>query len=109
MRRRGFSLVELLVVIAIIATLVGLVLPAVLPALLTHLAAHVGHIVLGHAGLAFLGLGADSGAPDWGAMLFEHRAHLFEDPALVALPCAALLLLAGGMNLLIEPRSIPRR
>jgi hypothetical protein len=42
-------------------------------------------------------------------MLFEHRAHLFEDPALVALPCAALLLLAGGMNLLIEPRSIPRR
>lgn len=85
------------------------VLPAVLPALLTHLAAHVGHIVLGHAGLAFLGLGADSGAPDWGAMLFEHRAHLFEDPALVALPCAALLLLAGGMNLLIEPRSIPRR
>lgn len=80
------------------------VLPAVLPALLTYLASHIGHIALSYSALAFLGLGADSGAPDWGAMLFEYRTHLFEAPSLVVLPCAALMLLTSGMHLLIEPR-----
>ncbi|MFM1856831.1 MAG: hypothetical protein RLZ83_2140 [Pseudomonadota bacterium] len=84
------------------------VLPAVLPALLTHLASHIGHIVLSYSAIAFLGLGADSGAPDWGAMLFEYRAHLFDAPSLLVWPCAALMLLNSGIHLLIEPRDTSR-
>lgn len=79
-------------------------LPAVLPPLLTYFAGHIGHLVLGYSALAFLGLGADSGAPDWGSMMFEYRAYWFEDPMLVLLPAAALLLFSAGMNLLLEPQ-----
>ncbi|MFM7330638.1 MAG: ABC transporter permease subunit [Brachymonas sp.] len=79
-------------------------LPAVLPPLLTYIAGHVGHLALGYSALAFLGLGADSGAPDWGSMMFEYRAYWFEDPMLVILPGMALLLFSAGMNLLIEPQ-----
>lgn len=79
------------------------VLPAVLPPVVTSLAGHVGHIAMNYAALAFLGLGADSGTPDWGAMLFEYRFLLFDHPALVLLPGLALLLFIGGMHCLIEP------
>lgn len=83
------------------------VLPAVLPPVVTHLSGHVGHIVMNYAALAFLGLGADSGAPDWGAMLFEYRGFLFEQPTLLLWPGFALLLFVGGLHCLIEPD--PRR
>jgi len=79
-------------------------LPAVLPPLLTYLAGHIGHLVLGYSALAFLGLGADSGTPDWGSMIFEYRSYWFEDPMLVLLPAMALLLFSAAMNLLVEPQ-----
>ncbi len=81
------------------------VLPAVLPPVTTNLAGHVGHITMNYAALAFLGLGADSGAPDWGSMLFEYRFFLFDHPALVLWPALALLLFVGGLHCLIEPDS----
>lgn len=85
------------------------VLPAVLPPVLTSLAGHVGHIVVNYAALAFLGLGADSGTPDWGAMLFEYRFFLLDHTGLVLWPSLALLLFVGGMNFLIEPEPGLRR
>lgn len=85
------------------------VLPAVMPPVATSLAGHVGHIVLNYAALAFLGLGADSGTPDWGAMLFEYRFFLFDHPGLVLWPGLALLLFVGGLHFAIEPEPGLRR
>ena len=85
------------------------VLPAVLPSLRTYAASHVGQIVMQYAALAFLGFGADSGAPDWGAMLYEYRFHLLEDPALVLWPGVAILFFVLGLYLTLEPQGQPRR
>jgi len=85
------------------------VLPAVLPSLRTYAASHVGQIVMQYAALAFLGFGADSGAPDWGAMLYEYRFHLLEDPALVLWPGLAILFFVLGLYLTLEPQGLPRR
>lgn len=85
------------------------VLPAVLPALRSYLASHAGQIVMQYAALAFLGFGADSGAPDWGAMLYEYRFHLFDDPALVLWPGLAILFFVLGLYLTLEPEAAPRR
>jgi peptide/nickel transport system permease protein len=73
------------------------VLPAVLDTQLAYLGAKLGRIVIAYAALAFLGLGADAGRPDWGAMLFEYRLFMFDQPSLMLWPgfavvatCAAL-------------------
>ena len=34
---------------------------------------------MSYAALAFLGLGADTSRPDWGAMLFEYRGVIFDN------------------------------
>ena len=78
-------------------------------ALRTYLASHAGQIVMQYAALAFLGFGADSGAPDWGAMLYEYRFHLFDDPALVLWPGLAILFFVLGLYLTLEPDAAPRR
>jgi len=70
--------------------LVHHVVPAILPLLLTQAAGNAGTAVVAYAALAFLGLGADTSAPDWGAMLFEYRSYIFEDPALMIWPGAAI-------------------
>jgi peptide/nickel transport system permease protein len=73
------------------------VLPAILDTHLTYLGAKLGRVVIAYAALAFLGLGADAGRPDWGAMLFEYRLFMFDHPGLMLWPgfaivasCAAL-------------------
>jgi ABC-type antimicrobial peptide transport system permease subunit len=52
------------------------------------------------AGLAFLGLGAEIGSPEWGSMLAEGQALLFGNPAAALAPALAIILLAIAVNLI---------
>ena len=60
----------------------------------------MGWIILGIAGLNFLGLGAQPPTPEWGAMLNDSRSYLQTAPRLLLIPGAAIFLLVLGVNLL---------
>ena len=73
----------------------------------------VGWIILGIAGLSFLGLGAQPPTPEWGAMLNDARPHLQTAPRLLLLPGAAIFVAVLGFNLLgdglrdmLDPRTV---
>jgi len=56
--------------------------------------------------LAFLGLGADTGQPDWGGMVWVYRAFLLESPRLIVWPVAAITILALALHLAFDPAPI---
>lgn len=60
----------------------------------------MGFIILGIAGLSFLGLGAQPPTPEWGAMLNESRAYMQTNPSLLLVPGLAIFTLVLGFNLL---------
>ncbi len=60
----------------------------------------MGWIILGIAGLSFLGLGAQPPTPEWGAMLNDGRPFLQTAPQMMLYPGAAIFLLVLGFNLL---------
>ncbi|MEV7284380.1 ABC transporter permease [Streptomyces sp. NPDC093252] len=69
------------------------------------------NVILG-ASLAFLGLGAQPPAPDWGQMLSGGRALLVTSPHVATVPGLVIVVLAIGFNLLgdgvrdrLDPRS----
>ena len=73
----------------------------------------VGWIILGIAGLNFLGLGAQPPTPEWGAMLNDARPHLQTAPRLLLLPGTAIFIAVLGFNLLgdglrdvLDPRTV---
>ncbi len=73
----------------------------------------VGWIILGIAGLSFLGLGAQPPTPEWGAMLNDARPHLQTSPRLLLSPGAAIFLavlafnlLGDGLRDLLDPRTV---
>ena len=76
----------------------------------------VGWIILGIAGLNFLGLGAQPPTPEWGAMLNDARPHLQTAPRLLLLPGSAIFIAVLGFNLLgdglrdlLDPRTVRSR
>ena len=76
----------------------------------------VGWIILGIAGLNFLGLGAQPPTPEWGAMLNDARPHLQTAPRLLLLPGMAIFVAVLGFNLLgdglrdlLDPRTVRPR
>ena len=60
----------------------------------------MGWIILGIAGLSFLGLGAQPPTPEWGAMLNTSRSYMQTSPLLLLAPGGAIFLLVLGFNLL---------
>jgi len=78
------------------------ILPAVLPPLRVHLGSDLARAVIAYSGLAFIGLGADTSAPDWGAMAWEFRYYLFDAPRLVVAPVVAITVLALSVHLLLD-------
>jgi peptide/nickel transport system permease protein len=74
------------------------VLPAILDTQLAYLGAKIGRVVIAYSALAFLGLGADASRPDWGAMLFEYRLSMFDQPALMLWPGLAIVLLCVALR-----------
>ncbi|MEM9223785.1 MAG: ABC transporter permease [Pseudomonadota bacterium] len=60
--------------------------------------ADAGRAVILVASLGFLGLSADTGRPEWGAMIHEYRMFLFSEPQLVLAPVLTTALVAFGLN-----------
>lgn len=74
------------------------VLPAIVDTQLAYLGAKIGRVVIAYSALAFLGLGADASRPDWGAMLFEYRLSMFDQPTLMLWPGLAIVLLCVALR-----------
>jgi peptide/nickel transport system permease protein len=68
---------------------------------LSYLGTKLGRVAIAYAALAFLGLGADAGRADWGAMMFEYRLFALEHPMLMVWPGTALMMLCVALRLAI--------
>jgi len=79
--------------------------PTLAPPILLVQGYEAGRVLLAWSALTFLGVGADTGQPDWGAMVFEYRMHLFDAPLLVLGPSAAILALALACACVADPRA----
>lgn len=76
------------------------VLPNCLAPLIVQATLGIGAAILDAAGLSFLGLGAEIGEPEWGAMLNENRDLIRRAPLAVTAPGIAIFLIVLGFNLL---------
>ncbi len=76
------------------------VLPNCLAPLIVQATLGIGAAILDAAGLSFLGLGAEIGEPEWGAMLNENRDLIRRAPLAVTAPGIAIFLVVLGFNLL---------
>ena len=76
------------------------VLPNCLAPLIVQATLGIGAAILDAAGLSFLGLGAEIGEPEWGAMLNENRDLIRRAPLAVTAPGVAIFLIVLGFNLL---------
>ncbi|MEM6849895.1 MAG: ABC transporter permease [Pseudomonadota bacterium] len=64
--------------------------------------ADAGRAVILVASLGFLGLSADTGQPEWGAMIHEYRMFVFSEPQLVLAPVCATALVAFALNRILD-------
>lgn len=76
------------------------VLPNVLGPILVIATLGVADIVLMAATLSFLGVGAQPGTPEWGAMLSRGRDYLYYAPWISIFPGVALFITILGLNIL---------
>ncbi|WP_417310154.1 ABC transporter permease [Devosia sp.] len=76
------------------------ILPNILALQASQFAINVAGSLVALAGLAFLGLGAELGTPEWGSMLSEGQALLFSNPAAALAPATAIILLAVTVSLI---------
>jgi len=74
------------------------ILPATLPQLVIHATFSLSGVILIEASLSFLGLGAQDGAPTWGAILGMGRSVLLDAPHLSLVPGAAIMLTVLALN-----------
>ncbi len=76
------------------------ILPNCIAPLIVQATLGIGAAILDAAGLSFLGLGAEIGEPEWGAMLNENRKFIRRAPLTVTAPGIAIFLIVLGFNLL---------
>lgn len=95
--------------------LFGAILPNVYSPLLVIATLSFAGAVLEAAGLSFIGLGAQPPTPEWGALLFEGKAYVFNAPWLIMFPGLAILCTVIGFNLfgdalrdVFDPKSMRR-
>lgn len=77
-------------------------LPNTLPLTFSYVGNQVGLAVSAYAALTFIGLGADPSKPDWGSMLFEYRAFIFDHPALMIWPGIAIAITVATLNAVFD-------
>jgi peptide/nickel transport system permease protein len=88
------------------------VLPNIAAPLIVSFSLSVPGVILGEAGLSFLGFGIPPPAPSWGGMLSgSSRTYMFVAPWMVVFPGAALTMVVFGINMfgdavrdLLDPR-----
>jgi peptide/nickel transport system permease protein len=76
------------------------VLPNIAPPLIVYCTSLIGLAIVYSAGLSFLGLGVVPPHPDWGGMLDDLRADVFERPFLAMIPALAILIASVAFNVL---------
>ncbi len=76
------------------------VFPETLSPLLVHATFSLSGVIIVEASLSFLGLGAQDGAPSWGALLGQGRTVLTEAPYLSIIPGAGIALIVLALNFL---------
>ena len=91
------------------------ILPNVVSPLLVTATLNFAGAVLDAAGLSFIGLGAQPPTPEWGALLFEGKAYVFNALWLILYPGFAILFTVIGINLfgdalrdVLDPKSLHR-
>jgi len=87
------------------------IFPNAFPPLIVGLTMGIGGVVLGEAGLSFLGIGVQAPTPSWGGMVMDGQRFLLTNPLLSLLPGFAIMLLVFGFNMVgdgirdaIDPR-----
>jgi peptide/nickel transport system permease protein len=73
--------------------------PVIIDTQLAYLGAKLGRAAIAYAAIAFLGLGADTSRPDWGAMIFEYRLFVFDSPLLLIWPGLAIIATCVGLRI----------
>ena len=88
------------------------VLPNALGPIIVLATLGVGSAILTAAGLSFLGLGVETGTPEWGAMLYEGRRAFRSSPHLavfaglaITLTVLAINLFGDGLRDALDPKS----
>ena len=91
------------------------VLPNAAAPVIVQASVDIGTVILAAGSLAFLGLGAQPPAPDWGLMVADGRTYVLSQWWLSALPGAAIFLAVLAFNLLgdalrdlLDPRAATR-
>jgi len=87
------------------------IFPNAFPPLIVGLTMGIGGVVLGEAGLSYLGIGVPAPAPSWGGMVMNGQPYLLDSPILSLAPGVAIMLLVFGFNMVgdgirdaIDPR-----
>jgi len=87
------------------------IFPNAFPPLIVALTMGIGGVVLGEAGLSFLGIGVQAPTPSWGGMVMDGQRFLLTNPLLSFMPGLAIMLLVFGFNMVgdgirdaIDPR-----
>jgi peptide/nickel transport system permease protein len=75
------------------------IVPNLLGPILVLVSLGLAYATLDESGLSFLGLGAQSPVPEWGAMLATARQFLTQAPTYALFPGAAIFLLVFALNL----------
>jgi peptide/nickel transport system permease protein len=83
------------------------VLPQVAPSVGAYAGTDLGSVASHYAAFSFIGFGVDSGAPDWGTMIYDYRLYAFDRPLLVLAPIAALALVIAALHLALDPLEPP--
>jgi peptide/nickel transport system permease protein len=76
------------------------ILPNAIYPLLVSATLDLGGVVVGFAGLSFIGFGAGSGVAEWGYMISLARDYLYRFPWIATFPGLAIFLTVMGFNLL---------
>jgi peptide/nickel transport system permease protein len=76
------------------------IFPNAFPPLMVGITMGIGGVVLGEAGLSFLGIGVEAPIPSWGGMVNDGYPYLLANPMLSLAPGIAIMLLVFGFNML---------
>ncbi len=87
------------------------IFPNAFPPIMVGITMGIGGVVLGEAGLSFLGIGVQAPTPAWGSMVNDGYPYLLDNPLLSLAPGVAIMLLVFGLNMMgdgirdaIDPR-----
>jgi peptide/nickel transport system permease protein len=75
------------------------IFPNAFPPLMVGITMGIGGVVLGEAGLSFLGIGVQAPTPAWGSMVNNGYPYLLQNPLLSLAPGVAIMLLVFGFNM----------